>query len=234
MIANPDEEDDRVVISRELTERQAQVLRTLVRWIKEHGYPPSIRELGDELHLKSTRSVHDHLRMLERKGYIRRRRDQSRAIEILREYKGHRSKRLRIPLVPHGPDTDSVTVPIIGEVAAGSPILADERIEGELTLDAAMVPDPRCYLLRVRGESMIDAHICDGDLILNRPQHTARNGEIVVVLIEDSVTLKRFYRREGYVELMPENGQMASILLTPEMGRSRILGKLYAVIRQTN
>lgn len=214
--------------TRELTSRQGEVLEALCQWMKDHGYPPSIRELGEAVGLLSTRSVHDHLRQLERKGYIRRRRDHSRAIEILKMPKGTRKPR-RAPVLREG---RHVRVPIIGEVAAGSPILAEERIDGELECDVSMVPDPNCYLLRVRGESMIGAHVCDGDLILVRPQQEARNGEIVVVLIEDSVTLKRFYRREGYVELKPENGQMASILLTPEMGHARILGKLMGVIRR--
>ncbi len=216
-----------MVFTRELTSRQREVLETLCQWLQDHGYPPSIRELGEILGLSSTRSVHDHLSALERKGYIRRHRDRSRAIEILRE-----PGESNLPLVPRPQNSRHVTVPIVGEVAAGSPILAEEMIEGELDLDATLVPDPRCYLLRVRGESMIEAHVCDGDLILIRPQLEARSGEIVVALIEDSVTLKRYYRREGFVELKPENGQMASILLTPEMGPSMILGKLIAVIRR--
>lgn len=215
------------MITRELTSRQKEVLETLCQWLQDHGYPPSIRELGEILGLSSTRSVHDHLAALERKGYIRRHRDRSRAIEILRE-----PGETNLPLVPRSRNSRHVTVPIVGEVAAGSPILAEEMVEGELELDSTLVPDPRCYLLRVRGESMINAHICDGDLILVRPQLEARNGEIVVVLIEDSVTLKRYFKREGFVELKPENGQMASILLTPEMGQSRILGKLMGVVRR--
>jgi repressor LexA len=214
--------------TRELTSRQQEVLEALCQWMKDHGYPPSIRELGEAVGLSSTRSVHDHLRQLERKGFIRRHRDHSRAIEILKMTRGIRKPR-RAPAIR---DSRHVGVPIVGEVAAGSPILADARIDGELELDVALVPDPSCFLLRVRGESMIGAHVCDGDLIMVRPQQEARNGEIVVVLIEDSVTLKRFYRREGFVELKPENGQMASILLTPEMGQARILGRLMGVIRR--
>jgi repressor LexA len=214
--------------SRELTLRQKEVLETLCRWLRDHGYPPSIRELGEELNLASTRSVHDHLGTLERKGYIRRRRDRSRAIEVLRQPEGGG----RLSLEPRE-RARTVRIPIVGEVAAGSPILAEERIDGELELDPTLVSDPRSYLLRVRGDSMIEAHVCDGDLILIRPQQEARNGEIVVVLIEDSVTLKRFYRREGYIELVPENPRMASILLTPEMGQIRILGRLMGVIRRT-
>ena len=124
-----------------------------------------------------------------------------------------------------------VTVPIIGEVAAGSPILAAENLDGSLELDASMVRDESSYLLRVRGESMIDAHICDGDLVLIQPQQEANNGEIVVVMIDEEVTLKRFYRRGGYIELRPENESMAAILVTPEMGEVRILGRPIGVWR---
>jgi len=127
-----------------------------------------------------------------------------------------------------------MTIPIIGDVAAGTPILAEHNVEGEMELDPLLVSDSRSYMLRVRGTSMINAHICDGDLIIIRPQQVARNGEIVVVLIEDSVTLKRFFKREGYIELMPENGDLASLILTPEMGQIRILGKLVGVVRRVS
>ena len=214
--------------SRELKSREAEVLRALSRWYREHGYPPSVRELGEAVGLASTRSVHDYLNRLEDLGYIRRHRDRSRAIEILRdvevETEGSASGAWS--------SVDQVKVPIIGEVAAGNPILATETFEGEMTLDSSLVSDARSYLLRVRGDSMIDVNVCDGDLILVKPQQTARNGEIVVVLIEDDVTLKRFYRHDGYVELVPENVHLASIILTPDMGDIRILGKLAAVIRQ--
>lgn len=212
---------------RELTERQEEVLTTLVRWMREHGYPPTMRELGQALGLSSTRSVSDHLVRLEEMGFIRRRRDRSRAIEILREPVG------ATPSVPEqlGPSIDRVEIPIVGEVAAGSPILAAENVDGTLSVDPGLVRDSRSYFLRVRGESMIDAHICDGDLVLIHPQQEASNGEIVVVMIEDEVTLKRFYRREGFIELKPENESMASIIVTPEVGEVRVLGRPVGVWR---
>jgi repressor LexA len=214
--------------SRELKPREVEVLRALSRWYREHGYPPSVRELGEAVGLASTRSVHDYLNRLEDMGYIRRHRDRSRAIEILRDVEGEMEGSPEVVWR----SMDQVKVPIIGEVAAGNPILAAESFEGEMALDASLVPDTRSYLLRVRGESMIDAHVCDGDLILVKPQQEAPNGEIVVVLIEEDVTLKRFYRRDGYIELVPENAHMASIILTPDMGDIRILGKLAAVVRR--
>lgn len=212
---------------RELTERQEDVLRTLVRWMREHGYPPTMRELGQAVGLSSTRSVSDHLVRLEEMGFIRRRRDRSRAIEILREPAD------ASPSVHGSPalSDDRVEVPIVGEVAAGSPILAAENVDGTLTVDSGLVRDSRSYFLRVRGDSMIEAHICDGDLVLIQPQQEARNGEIVVVLIDDDVTLKRFYRRDGYIELKPENEAMASIIVTPEMGEVRVLGRPVGVWR---
>ena len=210
-----------------LTPRQEEVLQALVQWMREHGYPPSMRELGHAVGLSSTRSVSDHLVRLEELGFIRRRRDQSRAIEILREPSGASSLARRSP----APSMDRVEVPIVGEVAAGSPILAAENVDGAFALDPTLVRDARSYMLRVRGDSMIDAHICDGDLVLIQPQQEARNGEIVVVMIDDEVTLKRFYRRDGYIELKPENRSMASILVTPEVGEVRILGRPVGVWR---
>jgi len=184
-----------------------------------------VRDLGEALGLSSTRTVHDHLNRLEELGFIRRHRDRSRAIEILREPEGMQTPGRQAAV-------DQVTVPLIGEVAAGSPILAEENKEAEFVLDPSLIRDPRTYMLRVRGESMIEAHICDGDYILIEPRAEARNGEIVVVLIGNDVTLKRFFRRDGYVELMPENSNMASIILTPEIGDARVLGRLAGVIRR--
>ena len=209
-----------------LTERQEEVLRTLIRWMREHGYPPTMRELGHEVGLSSTRTVSDHLVRLEELGFIRRHRDQSRAIEILREPDGAFAS----PRPARGP-IDRVTVPIVGEVAAGNPILAAENVDGTLELDPSLVRDSRAYMLRVKGESMIEANICDGDLVLIQPQQEAANGEIVVVMIDDEATLKRFYRRDGYIELRPENETMAAIVVRPEMGEVRILGRPVGVWR---
>ena len=210
-----------------LTERQEEILRTLVSWMREHGYPPTMRELGEATGLSSTRSVSDHLVRLEELGFIRRGRDRSRAIEILREPPSSALRTGRWP----SPSVDRIEVPIVGEVAAGSPILAAENISGMLSVDATLVRDARAFFLRVRGESMIDAHICDGDLVLIQPQQEAANGEIVVVSIDDEATLKRFFRRDGYIELRPENEAMASIIVRPGMGEVRVLGRPVGVWR---
>lgn len=215
--------------NRKLTPRQEDVLRALIRLTKDNGFPPSMRELGDAVGISSSRTVYDHLVKLEDLGYIRRRRDRSRAVEILRAPDG---KRRRKPKPVLGDPLEQAVVPIIGEVAAGSPILAQENREGELVVDPSMVRDPRSYVLRVRGDSMIEAHICDGDFVLIEPRQEARNGEVVVAYIDGDVTLKRFYKRDGYIELVPENSDLASILVTPDMGDIRVLGKLAGVIRR--
>lgn len=213
---------------RELKEREKQVLRALVSWLDEHGYPPSIRELGDAVGLASTRSIFDYLNKLEELGYIRRQRDRSRAIEILVDISADEAGSGSV-----AKDLSSgVSVPILGEVAAGYPIASERPVEGEFTLDPSLVKDERTFLMKVRGESMIDAHICDGDLILVQPKVHARNGEIVIVRIEGEITLKRFYKRDGFVELVPENPDMASIVITPGTENSAVVGKLVAVIRR--
>ncbi len=216
--------NDRV---QELSPRGREIFAALSRWMRDNAYPPTIRELGAEVGLSSTRTVSDYLKTFESLGLIRRHRNSSRAIELLVDA----SEAIGPSEVAEVSFTDRVQIPIVGEVAAGSPILAAENLDGSLELDATMVRDSRSYFLRVRGESMIEAHICDGDLVLIQPQQEARNGEIVVVMIDDEVTLKRFYRREGYLELRPENSKMASIIVTPEMGEVRVLGRPVGVWR---
>jgi repressor LexA len=211
----------------ELSPRGREVFAGLCRWLEHNAYPPTIRELGAEVGLSSTRTVSDYLKNFESLGLIRRHRNSSRAIELLvsaPEAFGPTDE-------PEVSFADRVQIPIVGEVAAGSPILAAENLDGSLGLDATMVRDSRSYFLRVRGESMIEAQICDGDLVLIQPQQEASNGEIVVVMIDDEVTLKRFYRRDGYLELRPENSSMASIIVTPEMGEVRVLGRPVGVWR---
>ncbi|MEL1136590.1 transcriptional repressor LexA, partial [Desulfitobacterium sp. THU1] len=165
----------------DLSQRQTDILEYIKRVIREKGYPPSVREIGDAVGLMSSSTVHGHLQTLEEKGYIRRDPTKPRAIEIL------------------GSDADekrTVFVPIIGRVTAGQPILAEENIEDTFPLPVDLVNSDTVFMLRVKGESMIDAGIMDGDLILVRQQQVARNGEIVVAMIGEEATVKRFYKEK--------------------------------------
>ncbi|HLN61527.1 MAG TPA: transcriptional repressor LexA [Symbiobacteriaceae bacterium] len=199
-----------------LSERQQRMLDVLRQYIREHGYPPSVRELGELVGLSSTSTVHGHLEALERKGYIRRDPTKSRTIDIL-----DGTARL-------GP----AEVPVLGSVAAGLPILAVQQAEEFLPVAPAFGPAEGLFFLRVKGESMIEAGILDGDLVLCRRQQNATNGDIVVAMVTDGgeaeATLKRFYRERGYIRLQPENSRMAPILV-PDC---TILGKMVGLVRR--
>jgi len=204
-----------VASARPLTERQRVILDFIIDAIRSRGFPPTLREIGREFNIRSTKGVNDHLEALERKGKIRRERDLSRAIEVVD--------------MPIQAD-HAVAVPILGRIAAGAPLLATENIEGNLVLDESLTHGERSFLLRVEGDSMIKAHICDGDLVLVRPQDTADEGEIVAALLDDEATVKRFHRDGEGVELMPENDSMRPIRVPPDMPL-RILGKVVGVVR---
>jgi repressor LexA len=189
----------------ELTPRQRDILEALTRGLRERGYPPSIRELGEATGLSSPASVHAHLRKLQAKGYIRRVPGQSRALEI------------RVP----------AAVPVMGRVAAGPPLLAVEEMLGAVPAQLPGV-DERVFALRVRGDSMIGAGIQDGDMVLVRPQEEAQDGDIVLALIGDEATVKRFERIPGGARLKAENPAYAPI----ETRDLRILGKVVGLYRQ--
>ena len=193
-----------------LSAMQQRVYDYIAACIQEQGYPPSVREIGEAVGLKSSSSVHFHLRHLEEAGYIEKNAGKGRAITL----KGAPAQR---------PDQ----VPIVGHVAAGSPILAQECIEDYLTFDTGGRGD-EYFALRVRGESMLNAGILPGDLVVVRRQQTASNGEIVVAMIEDEATVKRFFREKGQVWLLPENDAYTPIDGT----HAQILGKVTAVVRQ--
>ena len=180
----------------DLSQRQLEILEYIKSEIRQKGYPPSVREIGDAVKLMSTSTVHGHLQTLEEKGYIRRDPTKPRAIEILDNSNGPSTKK-RI-----------VHVPIVGRVTAGKPILAVENIEDTFPLPAELVRDETVFMLKVWGESMIEAGILDGDQILVRQQSTARNGEIVVAMIGDEATVKRFYKEKTLIRLQPENSTM--------------------------
>lgn len=198
----------------DLSQRQQEILAFIKHEIRRKGYPPSVREIGDAVGLMSSSTVHGHLQTLEDKGYIRRDPIKPRAIEVLDNTHEVSEKKV-------------VQIPIVGRVTAGQPILAQENIEDTFPLPLQMVNDDNLFFLRVRGESMINAGILDGDLILVRQQNTANNGEIVVAMIGDEATVKRFFREKTLVRLQPENSMMEPIYSQDVT----ILGKVIGVFR---
>ena len=199
-----------------LTKRQRQILDFVLSEIHRKGYPPSVREIGEAVGLSSTSTVHNHLVALEQKGYIRRDPAKPRALEVFdyRDTEGAvSSERVR-------------SIPIVGRIAAGQPILAQENIEDILTLPAELT-DENAFILKVTGESMIDAGILDGDLLVVRQQSTANNGDIVVALLDDEATVKYFYREKRHVRLQPANAAFAPIVAT----QVEICGRVIGVIR---
>ncbi len=202
---------------RELTGRQQQILDYIRGEIHRRGFPPSVREIGEAVNLSSSSTVHSHLAALEKKGFLRRDPSKPRALEVL-DYRD----------TERGVDYGQVrAVPLVGQVAAGSPILAAENIESTMQLPAEMA-DESTFILRVRGESMIDAGILDGDFVVVRQQDTASNGEIVVAMIEDDATVKTFYREADRIRLQPEHPTMEPIYARDV----RILGKVVALFRR--
>ncbi len=201
----------------ELTKRQQQILDFIRADLHRRGYPPSVREIGEAVGLSSSSTVHSHLAALEAKGFIRRDPSKPRALEVLDFRETDRNI-----------DYDSVrAVPVVGQVAAGSPILAAENIEQTMSLPTEMA-DEGTFILRVKGESMIDAGILDGDFVVVKQQQTAQNGEIVVALLDDSATVKTFYREADRIRLQPENSSMDPIYSRDVS----ILGKVVALFRR--
>ncbi len=197
-----------------ITPKQQEILEYIKKEILNRGYPPAVREICEAVKLKSTSSVHAHLETLEKNGYIRRDPTKPRAIEIVDD-------------AFHLLRTEMVNVPIIGKVAAGQPILATENIESYFPIPVEFMPNTDCFMLKVQGESMINAGILNGDTILVEKQSTARNGDMVVALVEDSATVKTFYKEDGYYRLQPENDSMDPIIVKDVS----ILGKVFGVFR---
>lgn len=196
------------------TERQRRILEVIEEFRAERGYPPSVREIGERVGLSSSSTIHAHLKTLERRGYITR--DPTKPRALRRE-------------APNGNPPDSVVMPIIGRVAAGVPITAQENVEGEFVLPASFAPRASdAFMLRVKGDSMVGAAILDGDLILVRPQPSAENGEIVVAMVDDEATVKRFYKEDGRIRLQPENPEMAPIFSSDVT----VIGRVEAVVRK--
>lgn len=199
----------------DLSLRQTRILEFIKKEIREKGYPPAVREIGEAVGLLSSSTVHSHLQALEDKGYIRRDSSKPRAIEILDS-------------TSDIPETEKVVhIPVFGPVAAGQPILAVENMQGTFPLPAKFVGQDNLFMLKIQGESMIDAGILDGDFIIVRQQKHARNGEIVVALIGEEATVKRFYKERTLIRLQPENSLMEPIYSQDVL----ILGKVVGVFR---
>lgn len=201
-----------------LGEQQERVLAYLKQEIATKGYPPSVREIGDALGLASSSTVHGHLKRLEEKGYIRRDPAKPRAIEILGDE-------------PAGGGKRTVSIPLLGQVAAGLPIFASQNVEDEIPFPVERLRGDRSehFFLTVKGESMIEAGIHHGDLLLVRRQETARNGEIIVALVDDEATVKYFYREHGRIRLQPANPTMGPIWVDDV----RVVGKVVSLIRSS-
>ncbi len=202
-------------MSRGLTRRQRQILDYVIEYTRRRGYPPSVRDIGNALHLTSSSTVHSHLSALEKKGYLRRDPSKPRAIEVLKDPTSLPHKRV-------------VSLPVVGRVTAGAPILAEQNIEDSFTLPEDFVGSGECFLLRVRGDSMVGAGIFDGDYLLVRRQSHAQDGDIVVARLGEEATVKRFYREGDRIRLQPENPTMEPIFTRDVV----IEGKAVGLIRR--
>ena len=198
-----------------ISKKQQEILDYIKNEILNRGFPPAVREICEAVHLKSTSSVHSHLEALEKNGYIRRDATKPRAIEIIDDQSNLTRREV-------------VNVPLVGTVAAGQPILAVENIEAYFPIPAEFMPNAQSFMLKVKGDSMINAGIFDGDQVLVKQQSTAENGDMVVALVEDSATVKTFYKEDGYYRLQPENDQMDPIIIHGDL---QILGKVFGVFR---
>jgi len=197
-----------------ISAKQQEILDFLKNTILSTGYPPTVREICEAVHLKSTSSVFQHLEKLEKNGYIKRDESKPRAIEIIDD----NFNMLR---------RETVSVPMVGRVAAGQPLLAVQNVESYFPIPAEYMPNAQSFMLRVKGGSMINIGIFDGDTIIVQQQKTAKNGDIVVALVEDSATVKTFYKEDGHIRLQPENDNMEPIIVDDCL----ILGKVFGVMR---
>ena len=200
-----------------ISKKQSEILEYIKEQILEKGYPPAVREICKAVNLKSTSSVHSHLETLEKNGYIRRDPTKPRAIEIIDDTFNLMRREVS-------------NVPIIGHVAAGQPILAQEYSEDYFTIPTSYMPNKETFMLTVQGDSMVNIGIYDGDYVLVEEGNTASNGDIVVALVDDGATVKRFFKEDGYYRLQPENDHMEPIIVQ----EASILGKVIGVFRFLN
>ena len=206
----------------ELNKREKAIIKFIDKQIRENGYPPSVREIGKAVGLKSTATVHAYLSKLKEKGYIKKENQKGRTLRLL---KGGVEEKKEKPVYS---GKELVDVPVIGKITAGEPILAVENVTDTFPIPVDFVGNSESFMLTVRGESMIEAGILDGDYILVKKQNTANNGQIVVALIGDEATVKTFYKEKDHIRLQPENSTMDPIIVP----NCEILGKVAGVFRK--
>ena len=211
-------------MARKITKRQQQIYDFIKEYQQEKGYPPSVREMAAAVGLSSPSTVHAHLSALEARGLLKRDATKPRAIELFNED----GSSVSVNKVEEEPQRGTVTLPLVGRVAAGIPILAEQNIEDNFTVPTEIATDQGSFVLEVHGDSMINAGIFNGDYIIVREQHSAMNGEIVVAMIDGAATVKTFYKEQGRVRLQPENDTMEPIYAT----NPTILGKVVALMRR--
>ena len=209
----------------DLNKRERAILKFIEKQINEKGYPPSVREIGKAVGLSSTATVHGYLAKLTKKGYIKKEDQKGRTLRVLKGGLADNEKPSPKPLYN---GRELVDVPVIGKITAGAPILAVENVTDTFPIPIDFVGNSESFMLTVRGESMIEAGILDGDYILVKRQNSARNGQIVVALIEDEATVKTFYKEKDYIRLQPENSTMDTIIV-PDC---KILGVVGGVFRK--
>ncbi len=212
--------------SNELGKREKAILKYIEKQIAINCYPPSVREIGKAVGLKSTATVHGYLAKLEEKGYIKKESQKGRTLKLLKGGQGENPNQTQMKEFYSG--KEMVEVPVIGKITAGAPILAVENITDTFPIPIDFVGNSESFMLTVRGESMIEAGILDGDYILVKRQENANNGEIIVALIEDEATVKTFYKEKDHIRLQPENSTMDPIIV-PDC---KILGKVAGVFRK--
>ena len=211
-------------MARKITKRQQQIYEYIKSYQKEKGYPPSVREMAAAVGLSSPSTVHAHLNSLEERGLIKRDKTKPRAIEVFNED----GSSVKLATVTEVPSRGTVTLPLVGRVAAGLPILAEQNIEDSFTVPTEIATDACSFVLEVHGDSMINVGIYNGDYIIVREQHSATNGEIVVAMIDGEATVKTFYKEQGRVRLQPENDTMEPIYAE----NPTILGSVVALMRR--
>ena len=211
------------MLATDLTTRQRRILEFIREWVETHGYPPSVREIGEAVGLVSPSSVAYQLKELERKGYLRRDPNRPRAVDVRPPNDGDDDEEARRA---HRPTP--AYVPVVGRIAAGGPILAEQAIEDVFPLPRELVGEGTLFLLQVKGDSMLDAAICDGDWVVVRQQPTANNGEIVAAMLDNEATVKTYRRRDKHVWLLPQNPAFEPI----PGDEATILGRVVAVLRR--